>query len=407
MTLLAKSAAAICGVVLLEWASAAALGSLPGAFRPLSPANGATGQATALTLSWSVSAGAASYEYCYDTTNDNACSTWTSAGTNRFAFLSGLAPNTSYYWHVRANNGSGATYANRGGSWTFATQGAGGAFTKSLPTNGWFDVPLTATLSWKPTAAPSNYEYCYYAAGENGCTHWGYLGPVTSVTIYNLYAGTTYYWQVRTTNLGVTTYANGSQNAFWSFTTTAASTPFGKGDPWNGQVGAPLGVGLSWTATAAVTRYEYCIDTTDDGVCMNWIPTSSNVASAGSLSPNTTYYWHVRVPTALGDTYADGTPTAFWSFTTTPVITTLPPCNVLSLDGTTGDASTTATVYPLNGTPTSYTVEAWIWPDRQSCRTLVISSANESPLLSSGVVAMSCAADTPAAESANTTTHTQ
>jgi hypothetical protein len=34
------------------------------------------------------------------------------------------------------------------------------------------------------------------------------------------------------------------------------------------------------------------------------------------LSPNTTYYWHVRAVAGTDTVYTDGSPTAFWSFTT-------------------------------------------------------------------------------------------
>src|SRR5688572_12330006 len=68
----------------------------PGAFGKSSPASGATGQSTTPTLNWTASAGAASYEYCVDTTNDNACSGWTNNGANTSVALSGLSAGLSY-----------------------------------------------------------------------------------------------------------------------------------------------------------------------------------------------------------------------------------------------------------------------------------------------------------------------
>jgi hypothetical protein len=65
-----------------------------------------------LSLYWGYSSGSSSYEYCYDTTDDGACSTWVSTGANRDVTLSGLAGGTTYYWQVRANNGLGSVYAN-------------------------------------------------------------------------------------------------------------------------------------------------------------------------------------------------------------------------------------------------------------------------------------------------------
>jgi Tol biopolymer transport system component len=93
------------------------------AFNKTTPAGGATGVSLDPTLSWETSAGATGYEYCYDTTNDDACSNWTSTGTETSASLSGLSPETSYYWHVRATNSYGITYAGSSetGFWSFST----------------------------------------------------------------------------------------------------------------------------------------------------------------------------------------------------------------------------------------------------------------------------------------------
>jgi len=86
---------------------------LPGAFNLSSPANAAVNQPTNPTLSWGTSNGATSYEYCLDTTNDNACNTaWISTAASNSVALSGLTPGTTYYWQVRARNSPGLTYAN-------------------------------------------------------------------------------------------------------------------------------------------------------------------------------------------------------------------------------------------------------------------------------------------------------
>src|SRR4029079_6366706 len=69
--------------------------TLPSAFAKMSPANAAIEQPLNPVLSWAASNGAASYQYCIDTTNNNACDTgWIStASTN--ASIQGLNGGTS------------------------------------------------------------------------------------------------------------------------------------------------------------------------------------------------------------------------------------------------------------------------------------------------------------------------
>ena len=98
-------------------------GTLPGAFNKVSPSNGAPNKPTSLTLDWADSSGATSYAYCYDATNDNACSNWTSTGAVSQAAISPLSANTTYYWQARAANSAGTTYANGSATafWSFTT----------------------------------------------------------------------------------------------------------------------------------------------------------------------------------------------------------------------------------------------------------------------------------------------
>ena len=89
---------------------------------------------------WGVSAGATSYEYCIDTTNDSACSGWVSVGSATSAGVGPLAYGTAYYWQVRANNSFGTAYADGGAYWHFTTGGPVSvvATFKSLAVNdGW------------------------------------------------------------------------------------------------------------------------------------------------------------------------------------------------------------------------------------------------------------------------------
>ena len=76
-----------------------------------------------MTLSWTASGGAISYQYCYGITS-TPCSSWIDTGTTRSASLNGLGPNTTYYWLVRAF-AFGYTFPggshNSGTMWSFTT----------------------------------------------------------------------------------------------------------------------------------------------------------------------------------------------------------------------------------------------------------------------------------------------
>lgn len=294
-------------------------GPLPGAFNKSGPTNASTNVVLNPTLSWGSSSNATGYEYCYDTSNDNACSGWTSNGTSTSVGLSGLSQNTTYYWHVRALNSVGTTYSNASSTafWSFATGGVPGAFNKSTPTNGLGSVVLNPTLTWASSTNAASYEYCYDTSNDNTCSSWINTGTSTSAALSGLSQYTTYYWHVRANNSFGSTYANGSTTAFWAFTTGGVPGAFNKSSPSNGATGVMLNPTLSWASSTNVTGYEYCYDTSNDNACSSWTSngTSTSINLSG-LSTSTTYYWHVRANNSFGVTYANGSSTAFWSFTT-------------------------------------------------------------------------------------------
>jgi hypothetical protein len=123
----------------------------PDAFNKTAPASGSF-VTTSPTITWGASSGATSYEYCRDTSNDDACnSSWISAGSSTNVGLSGLTNNRTYYWQVRATNGVGTTYANGGAWWSFTARNQTFA-----------DVPIDHTL-WQ-------YIEAFYNAGiTTGC----------------------------------------------------------------------------------------------------------------------------------------------------------------------------------------------------------------------------------------------
>jgi hypothetical protein len=82
---------------------------------------------------------------------------------------------------------------------------------------------------------------------------------------------------------------------------------FSKSSPVSGTV-QPANVTLSWAASLQATRYEYCLDTSNNTVCDTaWVSTTQTSVSQPPLTLGTTYYWQVRSWNGItGPLYADG-----------------------------------------------------------------------------------------------------
>lgn len=228
------------------------VGDEPEPFSKSSPTNAATGQPSNPTLSWETSSGAASYEYCLDTSLNSTCNTsWISTNTDTSIPLSSLTPGV-YSWQVHAINPSGTTEANNGTWWSFTVSPTyrvyiplavkessslpPGDFSKTLPANGAADQPLNPTMNWATSSDAASYDFCIDTVNNNVCdTAWYSTASFTSIGLIGLAPTTDYYWQVRAINPSGTTYANSGN--WWSFTTGTSPTGIVNGDFESGSTG--------------------------------------------------------------------------------------------------------------------------------------------------------------------------
>lgn len=93
-----------------------------------------------------------------------------------------------------------------------------GAFAKTKPLPGSGNRPTSLTLTWAPSAAATNYEYCVDATDDSQCdgNAWVSTGTATTSGPLALALHTRYYWQVRaTTPYGSADAAGG----WWTFST--------------------------------------------------------------------------------------------------------------------------------------------------------------------------------------------
>ena len=148
--------------------------TLPSKFNKVSPADEATDQSTALTLSWMASTGAAGYEYCIDTKNDNACTTsWISTGLSTSAAIK-LLPLTTYSWQVRARNASGLTHADQA-AWRSFTTGTDWSTTFADVT----DLDAAGIFSPDPNT-PVVIDTTNVNSGGKSVKIYGSIGPADS-----------------------------------------------------------------------------------------------------------------------------------------------------------------------------------------------------------------------------------
>ncbi len=104
------------------WWQFTTLVTAPGEFSKTGPADGSVNQSTTSELTWEANAQASDFEYCIDSSDNNACdASWISTAENLKAALGGLSTLTAYHWQARASNAGGTTEANGGDWWSFTT----------------------------------------------------------------------------------------------------------------------------------------------------------------------------------------------------------------------------------------------------------------------------------------------
>lgn len=182
------------------------------------------------------------------------------------------------------------------------------------------DQSITAQLGWTggdPDGDTVVYDVYFNANNATPATRVAYHQSGTTFNPGSLAAGTIYYWKI----VAFDEHGVSTTGPVWSFTTGSGGGTlpgaFNKNSPANGATNQPTSLTLDWADSSGATSYAYCYDITNDNACSNWNgPVATSQASISGLSASTTYYWQALATNGVGDTYANGSPTAFWSFTT-------------------------------------------------------------------------------------------
>jgi hypothetical protein len=177
------------------------------------PANGASGQATALTLSWNAATGTVtSYAVQVSTNASFATTVFAQTGTGLTAAAGGLAfGGITYFWRVGAVNVAGTSWSN---SWSFMTTAVPAIPTLVSPINAsTFTNGQQVTLTW--AGIPSAVFYTVQVSTVSG---FGSVTASQSVLTpsfqFTPARGVVNYWRVSATNAAGT----GAWSTIWTLT---------------------------------------------------------------------------------------------------------------------------------------------------------------------------------------------
>jgi hypothetical protein len=155
-----------------------------------------------------------------------------------------------------------------------------GPFNKTSPADGSTGVSKLPTLYWSSSATATNYEYCIDTTNNSTCdSSWISVGMYLNATPIGLTPSTTYYWQVRSRNAGVVTYANNGN--WYSFSTRWGPKP---GFWWDNTTGTYFFVTPDQVIVREFSIYVYIEDCYDGWISRTYPAGDVNISSDNTFT---------------------------------------------------------------------------------------------------------------------------
>ncbi len=271
-----------------------------------SPADGATGQAGSLTLSWNAAPGAATYrvQVSLDQTFADAKRMAVDRTVTGASLAVNLGLGSTYFWRVSASNGGfTSAYSNVNRFSTVATP-ATAVVRLVSPASGATNQPALLPLVVRRTSDAAQYRYQVSTLRTFAAFTVNQLAVDTTNTV-QLFSGTKYYWRVRGENgAGVAAFSN-----IDSFTVaTAPAVPTLVSPANNAPDTRADTLRLVWRVAARATSYKIEVSRSSaSGLVLNEYTTTDTTLQLTGLLRLTTYFWRVQASNIGGPSLFSGT----------------------------------------------------------------------------------------------------
>ncbi|MBI3111316.1 MAG: fibronectin type III domain-containing protein [Ignavibacteriales bacterium] len=269
----------------------------------VSPPNNSTNQPLPVTFTWTDVGGATSYNLEVSINSSfttTAFSDTTIVGTSHE--VGSLQNNATYFWRVRAKNGSG--WGNYSPIWNLTTRAANapGATTDPATQITATSAQLNATINPNGLSTTVKFNYDTDTSLQNAVT--AEESPVNGTEpvqatnrLQGLQPNTTYYFSVFATSS-----AGSSVGATRTFKTAGALASPVPVSPPDGSINQPTTVTFRWTKPLSAITYHLQVSAGSSFTTLmfNDSTLADTTQQVGSLARSSTYFWRVRARNSMG-----------------------------------------------------------------------------------------------------------